>query len=298
MKLTEVGMLLLLAALWGASFLFIRVASPAVGPVLLVDMRVLIAGIVLVVYAMATGRRLHILHRWRQYLLLGAVNAAIPFCLISTAELRLDASLAAIVNAMTPLFTVVVAFAWMGDPFTKRKLSGVLLGIVGVTVLVGWRSGQSSGVAVGSLCLSLAAALSYGIGGVFVSRGFKGEKALDLAVGQQLAAGVMLLPAALLLLPSRVPAPEVIFSLLGLAVLSTALAYLIYFRLIASVGAVKTLTVTFLVPLFGLLWARLFLHEAIGPGALLGLLIILSSVALVTNFSIRLRRKRSADVSK
>lgn len=298
MKLTEVGMLLVLASLWGASFLFIRVASPAVGPILLVDVRVLTAALVLVLYAVVTRRRLRFLHKWRQYLLLGAVNAAIPFCLISAAELRLDASLAAILNAMTPLFTVIVAYAWMGDPFTKRKLSGVLLGVVGVAVLVGWHSGGSSEVAVGSVCLSLAAALSYAVGGVFASRSFKGEMPLDLAVGQQLAAGMMLLPIALFHLPSRLPAPEVIYSLLGLAVLSTALGYLLYFRLIASVGPVKTLTVTFLVPLFGLLWGVVFLHEAVSPGTLLGLFVILCSVALVTNLSIRIRRGRSAGVAK
>lgn len=298
MKLTEAGILLVLASLWGASFLFIRVASPALGPILLVDLRVLIAAVVLVFYAVVTRRRLHFLHKWRQYLLLGAVNAAIPFCLISTAELRLDASLAAILNAMTPLFTVVIAYAWIGDPFTKRKLAGVILGIVGVTVLVGWHSGRSAGTAVGSVMLSLAAALSYGAGGVFVARSFKGEKPLDLAVGQQLAAGILLLPAALFLLPHRAPAPDVVFSLLGLAVLSTSLGYLLYFRLIASVGPVKTLTVTFLVPLFGLLWGRVFLHESAGPGALLGLLIILCSVALVTKLPIGLRRRRRTGIPR
>ncbi|MDA8345293.1 MAG: DMT family transporter [Thermaerobacter sp.] len=142
-------------------------------------------------------------------------------------------------------------------------------------------------IAVG---LSLGAAFCYGIGGVFVSAAFKNEQPLTLAIGQQLAAGLDLLPVAVFLLPHAVPAPTVIAAVLGLALLSTSLAYLLYFHLMRGIGPVKTLSVTFLVPVFGVLWGRIFLHEPLSAGMLGGLLVILVSVALVTNVPVLWRR--------
>ncbi len=293
MKPKDSGILFLLASLWGASFLFMRVAAPVLGPIILIDLRVLIAGIALVLYAAVLRQSPRLLHKWKEYLLLGALNAAIPFCLIATAELSLDASLAAILNAMTPLFTAIISYVWTKDAVTKRKLVGLMLGIVGVVVLVGWNHHQISGRMITAVFLSLGAAFFYGIGGVFSSKGFKGEKPLNLAIGQQFAAGAILLPIAIFFLPNRVPRPDVIFSVLGLALLSTSLGYLLFFHLITRVGPVKTLSVTFLVPVFGVLWGWLFLHESISIGILIGLLIILLSVAVVTNIPLKLRRSQS-----
>lgn len=292
MKLKDIGILFLLASLWGASFLFIRIASPDLGPIALIDLRVLIAGIALVLYAAVLRQRPQLFHKWRRYLLLGALNAVIPFCLIAAAELSLDASLAAILNAMTPLFTAIISYVWAKDRFTKRKLIGLILGIVGVGVLVGWNPQQMQGRMIISVFLSLGAALFYGIGGVFSSKGFKGESPLNLAIGQQLAAGIILLPVAIFFLPHRVPDLNVIFAVLGLALLSTSLGYVLYFHLITNVGPVRTLSVTFLVPVFGVLWGWLFLHESLSIGTLLGLIIILLSVATATNIPLKLRRKQ------
>lgn len=293
MRPKDIGILLLLASLWGASFLFMRVASPVLGPILLIDLRVLIAGIALILYAAVLRQRPRLLHKWKEYVLLGALNAAIPFCMIAAAELSLDASLAAILNAMTPLFTAIISYVWTRDQFTKRKLAGLVLGILGVAVLVGWNSHQISGRMIIAVFLSLGAAFFYGIGSVFSSKGFRGEKPLNLAIGQQLAAGIILLPVAIFFIPNRVPQPDVIFSVLGLALLSTSLGYLFYFHLIMNIGAVKTLSVTFLVPVFGVLWGWLFLHESLSIGTLLGLLIILLSVAMGTNIPLKLPRKKT-----
>lgn len=128
------------------------------------------------------------LYQWKAYLLLGAFNAAIPFCLIAAAELSLDPSWAAILNAMTPLFTALVAYRWIHDPLTPRKLGGLVLGIVGVAVLVGWNAHQITQHMFLTVGLSLTAALFYGISGVFASQRFRGETPLTLAIGQQLAA--------------------------------------------------------------------------------------------------------------
>src|SRR5215210_8502764 len=134
----DLGALVLLGMLWGGSFLFIRVGVPELGPFVLVELRVGLAAVVLALCAAALGRLPKVRARWKQFAILGAVNAAIPFSLISAAEIHLTASLAAILNSTTVMFTALVAAAWMGDPLTARKVVGVVMGIVGVAVLVGW----------------------------------------------------------------------------------------------------------------------------------------------------------------
>ncbi|PWK05054.1 DMT family transporter [Tumebacillus permanentifrigoris] len=281
MKPKSYLMLGLLAALWGASFLFMRVGAPALGPIFLIELRVLIAGIALLVIALLRKHPIRLLHKWKHYLLLGALNAAIPFLLIATAELHLSASLAAILNAMTPLFTALVAWGWMKESFTWKKFLGLVVGIFGVTVLVGWDSNHNGDQLVVSILFSLLAALFYGIGGVFSSRTFKGESSMDMAIGQQLAAALLLLPVSAFALPSAMPSTEVVVSVLALAIFCTAFGYMLYFALIQQVGPVRTLTVTFLIPIFGILWGVLFLGEAVTGGVAAGLLLILLSVALV-----------------
>jgi drug/metabolite transporter (DMT)-like permease len=293
MKLKDIIMLFILAALWGCSFLFIKIGAPALGPLVLIELRVLLASMSLIIFAIVMRHRIEILHKWWQYLVLGATNAAIPFTLISITELHLDASLAAILNATTPMFTSVIAWLWTGDPFTKRKLFGVMLGIVGVTVLVGFGSSGHGMHLWFSVSISLLAAAFYGIAGVFSSRYFKGEKPMNMAIGQQLAASLILLPFAAFALPHQMPSSLVTFSVLGLAILCTAVAYLLYFALIQSVGALKTLTVTFLVPVFGVIWSGLFLGEQITIHLILGLIIILSSVAFIANVRLKPRKQES-----
>ena len=295
MNVRDLGTLFLLAALWGGSFVFIRVAVPALGPALLMELRVFLAAAALVSYAVAVGRLGGFRSRWKRFLVLGGLNAALPFTLIAAAEINLSASLAAILNSTTPLFTAVVAALWMGESLTARKIAGLLLGVAGVTVLVGWNQQPVSGVVVLSVCASLAAALAYGLGGVYAKRAFSGAPPLTMAVGQQVAAAAILLPLAATL-PEEAPSSTVAFSVLALALLSTALAYLLYFRLIANVGPTKTLTVTFLVPVFGVLFGVLLLGEPFGPGTLLGMGIVLASVALVAgvNLGVPGRAKKGA----
>ncbi|WAH44622.1 DMT family transporter [Alicyclobacillus fastidiosus] len=292
----DLFLLVVLAALWGASFLFIRVASPMLGPALLVDCRVLIAALSLVLYALVLRQRVQLLARWKSYLVLGAINAAIPFCLISIAELRLSAALAAILNATTPMFTAVVARIWMGDALSVKKVCGLVLGIFGVLVAVGSDFSVHATSPVFWAGCSLLAALAYAFGGVYSARKFVGVSPLDLAIGQQLAAGIWLFPFIFFHHIQTPLSASVVYSVLALAVLSTALGYLIYFRLMQRVGPVKTMSVTFLVPVFGLVWGAAFLHEQLSLRLLIALGIILCSVALVANTRFR-RRKREAQVS-
>ena len=283
MKAKDITMLFVLAALWGGSFLFMRIGAPVLGPFVLIELRVLLAAMTLVVVAMAIRHRIRLHHKWWQYLVLGATNAALPYTLIAYAELRLDAGLAAILNATTPLFTALVAWLWIKDPFAWRTLSGIVLGVFGVGVVVGWGAGAHGASLWLSASFSLVAAVSYGVAGVFSSRHFKGEKPLDMAIGQQLGATLLLLPFILAMLPHRMPSHVVILSVFGLAILCTAAAFLFYFALIHRVGPVKTLAVTFLVPVFGVIWGGLFLGEAVTVRLVLGLVIILASVAVGAN---------------
>jgi drug/metabolite transporter (DMT)-like permease len=278
----DLGALLLLSALWGASFIYIRVAVPALGPFVLVELRVGLAAVVLALCAAFVGRLPKLRSRWRQFALLGAVNVAIPFSLISAAEINLTASLAAILNSTTVMFTAVVAAVWMGDALTARKLVGVALGIAGVTVLVGWDPIAMNWVVALSVGAMLAASLAYALGSVYAKRTFADSPPLAIASGQLTAAAMLMLPLAAVSAPEQSPSTIVVLSVLGLALPSTAVAYMLYFRLIANVGPTSTSTVTLLVPLFGLLFGVVLLDEPVGVGTLAGLVLILSSVTLIT----------------
>jgi drug/metabolite transporter (DMT)-like permease len=281
MNAREFGALILLGALWGASFLFIRVAVPALGPFVLMELRVGLAALALTLYAATLARTPELRTRWKQFLTIGAVNAAIPFSLIAIAEINLTASLAAILNSTTALFAPLVA-AWIGESLATRQVVGLVSGIVGVAVLVGWDPIPLNAAVLLSVMAMLVASLSYALGGVYAKRTFAGVPSMTLAIGQQAAAAALLLPLAIATLPGEVPSRVAALCVLGLALLCTAAAYLLYFYLIGNVGPTKTLTVTFLIPVFGLLFGVMLLGEPVGTGTLTGLGVILASVALVT----------------
>jgi drug/metabolite transporter (DMT)-like permease len=298
MRPKDLGMLFLLGAIWGGSFLFIRVAVPVLRPFALMELRVGLAVVALVLYAVVVARLPGLRARWKEFLTLGALNAAIPFSLIGAAELNLTASLAAILNSTTVLFAAVVAAAWAGEALTTRKVLGLASGIVGVVVLVGWTPIALNGVVLVSVGGMLFASFSYALAGTYAKRTFAGAPPLALAIGQQAAAATLLLPLAAVSLPERMPSLTVSFSVLALALFCTAVAYLLYFRLITNVGPTKTLTVTYLVPVFGLVFGVLFLGEPVGVGTLVGLGIILSSVTLVRGIRLgESRRELRTDIT-
>jgi drug/metabolite transporter (DMT)-like permease len=290
----DLGALLLLSALWGASFIFIRVAVAGLGPFVLVELRVGLAAAGLALSAALLRRLPKLRVRWRQFALLGLVNVAIPFSLISAAEINLTASLAAILNSTTVMFTAIVAAVWMGDALTARKVFGVVLGIIGVTVLVGWDPMAVDWAVILSVGAMLVASLGYALGSVYAKRTFVGSSPLAIATGQLTAASLLMLPLAAVSVPDERPSTIVVLSVLGLALPSTALAYMLYFRLISNVGPTSTSTVTLLVPLFGLVFGVLLLDEPVGLGTLAGLILILSSVTLITGLGFGSKEKSRA----
>jgi drug/metabolite transporter (DMT)-like permease len=282
MKPLHAAMLLLLGAIWGASFLFIGVAVPSLGPLLLMDARVFLAAGALLLYAALFRQIPDLMTRWREFLMLGALNAAIPFTLIAFSQLTLTASLAAIINSTTPLFTALVAAVWIDEPLTLRKATGALLGIGGVFLLVGGSPLQLNTTLILAVVTSLIAAFCYGLGTVYASEHFRETPILTTSIGQLLGAGLLLLLPSLTAVPTAAPPVNALLALLALSLLSTSFAYLLYFYLVNHIGPTRTAAVTFLVPVFGTLWGVLFLQEPFTPGMLLGMGVILGSVGLVT----------------
>ena len=259
-----------------------RVASPVLGPVLLIELRVLIAGIALIIYSLAIGINLQIKSYWKQYLAIGTINSALPFLLIATAELNLTAGIAAILNATSPLFGAVIAALWIKEALTLKKVTGLLLGLLGVSILVGWSALSFNLILVLSIGASISAAVFYGIGSVLTKVSTRGVNAISLATCSQSAAALFLLPVVPFTLPTGFPDPGVILSVLALSLLCTSVGYLIYFKLIISIGPTKTLTVTFLAPVFGVLWGTIFLGEALNLSTIIGFAVILLGSAYVT----------------
>lgn len=280
MRIQDFARLLSLAALWGGSFAFIRVAVPALGPIWLAEFRVALAFAAL--FAVAVIRRgvPSLAAHWRAYLVIGAVNSALPFALFSFAEQTISASNAAILNATSPFFGAIIGAAWLGEPLGARKMAGMALGLLGVVLLVGWQPAPLSGAAIVASLACLAAALCYGIGSVYAKARMTGIPSFAIAVYSQLAAAVVLAPALPFSPPPLSLSPLVAANVLALALASTAIAYLLYFRLIADVGPARALTVTFLIPLFGVLWGALFLREPVAINMLSGGALILAGTWL------------------
>ena len=273
--------LVLLAALWGGAFVFLRVAAPVLGPAWTAECRVLLGGLALLAWLRLTGFDPGLRHHARFYLLIGTVSIAAPFALYSYAAMHAPASLLSIVNATAPIFGLAWSALFRDERVTLRKAAGLALGIVGVALIVRPPDG---GVAaqVGPLAAALAACCCYGVTGVLLKRFSSGASPRGMAAGNQLAAALVLLPLLPFFPPLAAPTPVVIANVLALALLASGVAFLLYFRLIADVGATRALTVTYLIPLFGVLWGWIFLGETLPATALAGGALILAGTVLVT----------------
>jgi drug/metabolite transporter (DMT)-like permease len=287
MKPIHIGALVLLGSIWGASFLFIRVAAHEFGPLALMFTRVIVAGLVLLAYSAFLRQTPNLRSRWKEFVILGALNSAIPFVLIAFSELTLNASLAAIINSTTPLFTAVIAALIGSEQLTWQKIAGAVLGVVGVSILVGGSPLEMNSQVIIAALASVGAALFYGLGTNYASRYFTGMRPIETSIGQMLGASAVLLIPAGATIPAQVPSTGAIVAFLALALLSTSFAYLLYFYLINNVGPTRTASVTFLVPVFGSIWGIMFLKEPFSAGMLVGAAIILASVGLVLSSKYR-----------
>ena len=286
MTLLDLALLLGLATLWGGSYFFIRVAVPAFGPAALVMLRVVIGGVLLWGVALATRRRIDLRPHLPRLVVLGLLNAALPYMLISAAELHLTASFAAILGATVPLFAAALGARLLDERLSATRIGGLVMGVVGVAVMVGWGPMTLDAKTLLSVVAMLAASASYAGAGIYTKLRLRGVPTFTLALGQQLGAFVWLAVPGVLVPPRVMPSLPAVGALLALGALSTAVAYLLYFRLLERVGPTKTTTVTYLIPIVGMLGGALVLREPLTAGMLAGLGLVLGSVLLVNEVRI------------
>ena len=279
----DIAGLFALGALWGASFLFMRVASPEFNPVPVADLRVIIGGVMLLLVALPRGLSLDIRSRWRQYLILGATNTAVPFALISFAATELPASVSSILIATTPVWAALVGWVWLREPLTGKQAIGVATGLVGVALLVGWTPLTFSAGVVLALVAVVVAALCYGIGTHYSARMLRVKAGMAIPIMQQLTAALLLLPFAAATVPDVRPGDRAILSVLALGLFTTGVAYLLFFRLMRRIGPFRANIATYFTPAFGVLWGSLLLDEQLSAGTFAGFAIILVSALLMSN---------------
>lgn len=297
MKPAHLAELLLLAALWGASFLFIRMGAHEFGPLALAALRVSGASLLLVPTLALRGEWPALRRHWRPIALVGLTNSGIPFVCYGVAALAITGGLSSVFNATTPLWGALIGWWWLKDRPDASRTAGLALGFIGVLWLAGGSAsfkpgdhGVSPAVAV-ACCLF--ATLNYGFSANFTKRHLQGIPAMALATGSQLGAAVLLVPLALVFPPAAMPSPSAWAAVAGLAFLCTGVAYILYFRLIAHVGATHAMSVTFLIPAFAVLWGSLFLGETVSATMVAACLVILVGTGLVTGL-IRLHKPAAA----
>ena len=279
MRPADTVRLVSLAAIWGASFLFMRIAAPVLGPVLTAELRTLIAGVALAAWFALTGFDPQY-RRWgRQYVIVGIVSSAVPFLLWAYAALSVTAGLLSVLNATSPMWGALCSAVLLRERLNARRVTGLAIGVVGV-VLVTQPASQPD-LHYPAIVAALVAAFCYGLIATYIKRWASDVPSRGLAVGSQLAAGILLIPFIALWPPPGAPTPGAAASILALGLVCSALAYLLYFRLIADIGATGALTVTYLIPVFGVLWGVLFLGETVSAGMLAGAALVIAGTLLV-----------------
>jgi drug/metabolite transporter (DMT)-like permease len=272
------GMLMLLGLLWGASFFFARIAVKEVPPLMLVLLRVAIAAAALHLYLLARGDwRKFREQRFVPFILLGLLNNAIPFSLLFIGQTELGAGLAAILNALVPFWTVLAAnFLTADEKFTANKIIGILLGVAGAAVIIGPSALSGLGAPLWAKLAVIGAGISYTFAAIYAKR-FKAVPPIVTAAGQLTASSLIMLPAAFLAQgfwsPLQITQP-VWLTILALALASTALAYIIFFSIIAAAGATVVTLVTLLVPVSAIMLGTVFLGETLSLAEVLGMALI------------------------
>lgn len=290
------GLLLLLSLLWGSSFFFYKVLVAALPPITVVLGRLGLAAIAMHLWLAAQGKSMPMTAKhWRRFLLLGLLNCSLPFVLIAWAELYISSGLASILSATTPIFMAAVAHWGTDDEkLSAGKVIGIALGIAGVIVLVGPSALRGEGAIWAQLAV-IGSSLSYGLGGVY-SRRFRDMPPLHAATGQMTGATVLLIPFSLLIdhpWSLAMPALDVWAAWLAIALVNTALAYVLYFRMVANVGVTYISLVTLLIPPIALLLGAVFLGEQVTLQALAGMAIIVLGLVSTNE---RLFKRRTARV--
>lgn len=282
MTLRNLLELLLLASLWGASFIFMRIGTPEFGPVLFMALRTLTASLFLLPIVFFSKKQSEFNGYKTKIFIVGIFNTAIPFVLFGYATLTLSGGLTSVLNATTPMFGAIVAYLWFRDKMTISASFGLLVGFVGVYLLMLDKITLGQQNILLPTLAALSASLCYGISASYTKKYLTGLSSTVLASGSQISATLVLLPISLFFIPAQLPSTSAIMSVLLLGVLCTGVAYIIFFHLIANLGPARAISVTYLIPAFGLLWGSIFLDEVITSSMIIGCGFILTGVALAT----------------
>ena len=260
MELKDWILLTALAAIWGSAFMFIKISAVVFGPILLVTLRLLIAGLVFMPFLLRESKRQLFKPYFPSILIIAIVSNAIPFSMFAYASLGATSNMLGILNGTTAFLTTVIAYFWLKEFVTSKQIIGLILGFIGVLILVNPSNGSTTFIA--SMC-AMIGSLCYAFNAVYLQKYHSNSDKIVLIGWSMLFGGLFMIPLASLNLPNAMPDINSILALLWLAVISTGLGYLAYVRLIDKIGAVKTATLTYLLPVFSIIWGAIFLQEKI-----------------------------------
>ena len=280
MELKYWAVLTFLGAIWGSAFIFIKIAAPEFGAIGLVQARLIIASIVFLPILLRKKYLSLIKFSWKHSLLLAVTNNAIPFTLFSFGSFGADSNVLAILNSTTAFNTMIIAFFWLNEKISFKQIFGLILGFIGVIILV---NPDSSSTSIISAFLCLIGATCYSFSTVFIQKHSQQTDKLVLIGWSIIFSAFIMIPITLLNLPPKMPSINAFTAAVWLGSVSTGLAFFGYVYLIEKIGAVKTSTVAYFLPIFGIIWGSIFLNEVITPGILLGCGTILIGVFLATS---------------
>ena len=260
MELKNWILLILLGAVWGSAFMFIKISADDFGPILLVNLRLLLAGALFLPFLLQKKYLAYFKTHFSGILILGIFSNAFPFTMFSYASLGATSNMLGILNGTTAFMTMVVAYFWLKESITPKQIFGIILGFLGILVLVNPANGSAT---LGASGFALVGALSYSFSGVYIQKYQLNANKFVLIGWAMLFGGLFLTPLSFFNLPDQMPDNNAIAALLWLGIVSTGIAYLGYIRLIEQIGAVRTSTVTYLLPVFSIIWGSIFLQEKI-----------------------------------
>jgi drug/metabolite transporter (DMT)-like permease len=274
--------LVVLAALWGASFLLMRIAVPEFGAIPLIELRVVIAAAALAPFLRAGNGIAALGRHWKPIAVQGIAHAAVPFCLLAFATLHMTAGSVSIANASAPLFAALIAWLLLADNIGWQRLLGLATGFAGVVILLADNHGPGLDAGLLAAIASVTAAAMYGYAAVYSRKNLTGVNPVAVAAGSQFVAALLLLLPAVWLWPAGPISGRAWIAVIFLGVVCTGFAYSVYFRLITNVGPTRAITVAYLVPAFAVFWGAVFLNETVGGSMILGGAVILAGTVLAT----------------
>lgn len=282
MNKTQFSLLVLISALWGSSFLFMKQLSPIFGPFLTSSLRLLVASFVLYFYFIITKTKINWKQNFKWFLVVGVLNSAVPFTLYAYAALNLDASISVILNSTAPMFGAIYGLFILKERLNLTKIVGLIIGTIGVIIITSLAFNANISEIYISIGACILASSLYGLSGNIVKKYVNDLDSKELTLGSMLVAGVLLLPFIFFTKIEEPVTFNIVIMILFFGIFCTGLTYLIYFKLVKEIGPVKSLTVTYLMPVFGILWSFLFLDENITITTIIGLVIILLGIYILS----------------